>query len=54
MEFLSAFIFFILFNTIINNRRFTKLECKIDYLNDTIEKLNSRIDELSNRLSKYE
>lgn len=54
MGFLFGFIFFLLFNTIINNGRFTKLECKVDHLNNTIEKLNAHIDELSDKLSKYE
>lgn len=36
------------------NKRFTRLECKVDNLNDEIEKLNSRLNGLSEKLSKYE
>ena len=54
MELIVAFICLLVINNLLNNGRFTKLECKVDSLNDTIEKLNSRINELSEKLSKYE
>lgn len=54
MGLVAAFILFTLLNNILNNGRFTRLECKIDNLDDTIKKLNSRINELSEKLSKYE
>jgi len=53
MGLIVTFVLFILLNNLLNNGRFTRLECKVDNLNDTIEKLNSRINELSEKLSKY-
>ncbi len=47
MGLIATFIFLILLNNLLNNRRFTRLEC-------TIEKLDSRINELTEKLSKYE